>query len=171
MAQQLATAAHAGGLCGSGGLRAQPHRRSGRGGLSCAGPCVSARQALCRGRSRLWPRLGAPTANWPTTRIFSTPRRAMMPATMPAAESRFCMDSPLAIRKASSMSRRRSLRPTCCWRMNKLPAARQVLAAAAGTEAADRPGFQLVEGRSGAGARPAAGCGRRPSSRSCWRIP
>ena len=48
MAQQLATAAHAGGLCGSDRLRAQPHRRCRGGGISGAGPRVPARQALCR---------------------------------------------------------------------------------------------------------------------------
>ncbi len=45
--------------------------------------------------------------------------------------------------------------------MNKLAAARQVLAASAGTEAASRPGFQLVEAEVEAVARPATGCGRR----------
>ena len=60
-------------------------------------------------------RPGATTENWPTTPIFSTPRPATRPATMPLRR-RSCTDLPIAIPKASSMSRSLSSKPTCCWR-------------------------------------------------------
>ena len=51
------------------------------------------------------------------------------------------------------------LEATVLLAVGNVTAARQVLAAASGTAAASRPGFQLAEGAGGTGAGPATGCG------------
>ena len=109
-------------------------------------------------------RLAAPTESWPTTQIFSTPRRATQAGDDAAAENilhGFTARYPESIFDVQEPE----LEANVLLALNKLAAARQVLAAAAGTDGREPSGFSTGEGASGAGARPAAGCGRRPSSR------
>ena len=94
---------------------------------------------------RRWPKLAAPTESWPTMSTFLTPRRATQAGDDAAAENilhGFTDRYPESIFDDQAPE----LEANILLAMNKLTAARQVLAAAAGTDAADRPAFQLAEG-------------------------
>ena len=139
-------AAHAGGLCGSDQVCAAAHAARLRLRLIWRwGTPICWTSATPRRRPTFaWP--GRPATCWPTTRTFWAHGPTTRPATNPTAEALlhgFSDRYPDSIFVAQAPE----LEANVLLAMNDAASAQRVLAAAAGTAAANRPGYQLAQGQ------------------------